>query len=277
MNGAAYQTLAYNSRLWVRRGERLLGAYSANSLRSYVFPLYTPGGTLVLQEAPPDHLHHQGLFVGLSVDGYDLWNAGSGTVPRHRQIAVPQLCELTPVVSSDGVTIKHSVSWTTVTGDTLVPEQRTIVIGERQGCTCVTWRSVFGPAPCRIELNQTKEAGIGMRVPPHWETVFGGKIRNAHGAEGETGCFDRDAAWLNVEGHASGTAVAGVVFAPAAGTQRCPWFTRDYGLHVYNPLRHHPVSLATGASYSLSVCLVAYDGARNAQDIHRLIHAVLAA
>jgi hypothetical protein len=274
MHDAGYETLSYNNRVWVRRGERLLGAYSGNHLRSYVFPLYTPGGALVLQEAPPDHPHHQGLFAGLNVDGHDLWNAGSGDVPCHRQVAAPTVREMEPSITAEGVTIAHGVCWTTAAGEEVLQEQRRVTIGARAGCTAVVWRSSFGPASRPVELRQTKEAGIGVRVPPHWETIFGGKIRNAEGMVGEFGCFDRESAWLNIQGPAYGASVAGVVFAPAPGSEICPWFTRDYGLHVYNPLRHRRVSLATGTTYSWEVRLVAYDGMREIGAIDDLMRAL---
>lgn len=274
MNDACYETLSYNDRVWVRRGEHLLGAYSGNPLRSYVFPLYTPRGALVLQESPPDHLHHQGLFAGLNVDGNDIWNAGSGDVPRHRQIAVPTIREIAPKIVAGGVLIEHDVHWTTVDDEEVLLEQRKVTIGEFEDATYVIWRSSFRPTSRPVELRQTKEAGIGVRVPPHWETVFGGQIRNAEGRIGEAECFDRESAWLNVQGPVYNGSSAGVAFAPAPGSETCPWFARDYGLHVYNPLRHHPISLAVGETCSWEVRLIAYDGTRTIEAIDNIMRAL---
>jgi len=44
----------------------------------YLFPVYTPGGTLVLDDFPKDHYHHRGLFwawptVGVDGHKYDSW------------------------------------------------------------------------------------------------------------------------------------------------------------------------------------------------------------
>ena len=81
------RTEFYNNRWWVMDGERIMGAYSTGYLRLYVFPLYTPAGTLVLQESPADHPHHQGICFGLNVNGHDMWNHDSFGAENHRQIA----------------------------------------------------------------------------------------------------------------------------------------------------------------------------------------------
>lgn len=265
----AYEIIKYNARLWVKHAGRLLGGYNTNELRSYVFPLYTPKGVLVLQEAPPDHPHHQGIMVGLEVDGHDLWNAGSRNLPRHRQEALIPLAELQAEVTVTGVQVQHGVRWATVDGAELLLEQRTITFRAHAQFTTVHWQSTFSHPNKRTHLGQTKESGIGVRVPPHWETPFGGAIRNANGALGEKGCFDQLSPWLNIEGSGGAEANAGVVLIPA--TELCPWFTRDYGLHVYNPARHHTMTLAPGEQVTWAMTVLAYDGWRSIDAIKTMI------
>lgn len=265
----AYEVIHYNARLWVKYQGRLLGGYNTNELRSYVFPLYTPLGVLVLQEAPPDHPHHQGIMVGLEVDGHDLWNAGSRNLPRHRQVAMTPLAEMQTEVSAAGVQINHGVRWETVDGAELLLEQRTVTFRAQEQCTCVHWQSTFSHLSKATHLGQTKESGIGVRVPPHWETPFGGRIRNANGALGERGCFDQLSPWLNVAGTAGGEAVAGVVLIPE--TEPCPWFTRDYGLHLYNPARHHALPLAPSEQVTWAMNVLAYDGQRTVDAITQMV------
>ena len=42
---------------------RCLGGVGSNAQRSWVFPLYTPGGQTVIQEYAFDHPFHNGFFV----------------------------------------------------------------------------------------------------------------------------------------------------------------------------------------------------------------------
>lgn len=264
----SYETRFYNNRWWVLADGKLISGYSANELRSYVFPLYTPAGVLVIQEAPPDHPHHQGIWAGLEIDGHDLWNAGSFGRACHRQTNHRPLTELTPTTDENGVIFAHEVVWETVGGTRLLQEKRTVRFSADGECTRVDWRSDFSAADRPVTLGQTKEAGLALRVPPHWETSFGGVIRNAAGAVGESACFDSDSPWLNVQGSAGNGQYAGVVLLPRS--QPCPWFTRDYGCHVYNPLRQQPVHLQPGESFSLALTVLAYDGKRSVEEINTL-------
>ncbi len=267
----SYTITKYNARLWIKNGERLLAGYAANELRSYLFPLYTPNGALVLQEAPPDHPHHQGLWCGLEIDGYDLWNAGSFGKPRHRQALVTPLNEIDTTVTAQGVQLAHAVRWITADGQELLQEARTVLIRAKERFTHVQWRSTFSASEKSTHLGQTKESGIAIRIPPHWETLFGGRIRNAQGALGEAATFDQSAAWINVEGRVAGDVMAGIVLAPTPNSEACPWFTRDYGCQVYNPARHRAITLAPGETMSWAVNVLAYDGARSVAEIEAMM------
>ena len=264
-----YATRFYNNRWWALTDGKLIGGYNANELRSYLFPLYTPAGVLVIQEAPPDHPHHQGIWAGLEIDGHDLWNAGSFGKERHRQTNCTPLAELVPAVEGDGVTFAHEIVWESGDGTPLLHEQRTVRLTAADDCTRLDWRSELSAPDRPVALGQTKEAGLALRVPPHWETPFGGVIRNAAGATGEAACFDSDSPWLAIEGSAGNGQRAGVVLVPRS--QPCPWFTRDYGCHVYNPLRHAPVKLQPGESFQLALTVLAYDGSRSVGEIDGLV------
>jgi hypothetical protein len=265
-----YQTHYYNGRWWIKANGRLIGGYSDNLLRSYVFPLYTPKGVLVLQESPADHPHHQGICIGLNIDGHDLWNAGSVDVPRNRIETLPALSEVKPTVSESNVILQHKARWLAVSGEELLLEQRSIKFRVSENCTIVEWRSDFCHSTKTSRIAQTKESGIGLRVPPHWETIFGGEIRNAEGAIGEKGCFDQLSKWLNIQSPSFGLE-AGVIFIPTSETEKCPWFTRDYGLHVYNPFRHQSCELLPRQCFTWSVMVVAYDGIRTVEQNARLV------
>lgn len=265
----AYELTKYNARLWVTYQGRLIGGYNTNDLRSYVFPLYTPQGMLVIQEAPPDHPHHQGIWTGLEIDGNDVWNAGSRNLPRHRQEMQGALNEIAVDVTDSGVQFTHGVRWVTTEGEELLQEQRTVSLRATDQVTLVDWQSIFSHPAKASHIGQTKESGIGVRVTPHWETRFGGQIRNAQGATGEQGCFDQLSPWLNVEGKTVGDGVAGLVLIPTS--EQCPWFTRDYGIHLYNPARHHAIALAAGEQVVWSMRVLAYDGAHSLEQINDLV------
>jgi len=264
-----YTTHFYNSRWWVLSDDTLVGGYNANDLRSYVFPVYTPAGVLVTQEAPPDHPHHQGVWAGLEIDGHDLWNAGSFGKAHHRQTNLLPLAQIIPVIDPRGVTFSHEIVWETADGTVLLHERRIVRLTAGVDCNRIEWHAVFTATDRAVTLGRTKEAGLALRVPPHWETRFGGVIRNAVGGVGEAACFDSESPWLNIQGSAGNGAQAGVILVPRS--QPCPWFTRDYGCHVYNPLRHHSIALQPGETFSLVLAVLAYDGALSVAEINDLV------
>jgi hypothetical protein len=196
-----------------------------------------------------------------------LWNAGSFDVPRNCQEPVPPPDKWQPTISDDGVLFEHQARWLAVDGEELLLEKRAVKLSQQNNVTLVEWRSDFFHPSKPTKITQTKEAGIGLRVPPHWETVWGGKIRNAHGDIGEKGCFDKISPWLNIESSADD---AGLIFIPSERTEKCPWFTRDYGLHGYNPSRHHPYELKAGESFFWEAKVLAYDNARSIEEVNRL-------
>jgi hypothetical protein len=173
----------------------------------------------------------------------------------------------------DAVELAHRVRWQTVESEELLLEERSIRVRAGAYYTAVEWRSTFGHPDKYTHLGQTKESGIAVRVPPHWETIFGGRIRNLDGDVGEAGCFNTLSPWLNVEGRVVGDRYAGLILVPDPSSEACPWFTRDYGIHIYNPARHHPFTLAPGEQIKWALKVIAYDGSRTLDEVDALAQA----
>lgn len=254
------------SRHWVYLNEQARGAYTVGYCRSHVWPLYSPGGVCVIQEYPPDHVHHQGLMVGQDlINGHNFWAAGHPHHPSTRQ--VPE--GLTKALEGDRVIMRQTNAWTGANGEQVMQEERTITFRPIPTETLVdivsTRIAAFGP----IHFGQTKEAGIGMRYSPELESVLGGRIESSAGGVGEAQTFDRDADWIAVSGTISGRE-AGIAIMPYPDGERCPWFTRDYGITLYNPSRHRDLHLAQGERSVLSVRFVAFDGRTDAARLHTL-------
>ena len=253
------------ARLWVRREDRLVGAVNLGALRAYVFPFYTPNGRLVIQESPVDHPHHQGLTVGASLNGWDMWNAGSFGVPRSRQIVVEDQCSR--AADQRGASFHLTLDWTTEPGAKVAREQRTISLSAAPYGNVVDVRMKLHASYGEIRFAQTKEAGLSMRVPPEWITLNGGTILDPQGRTGEGEIFDTAGEWIDVSGEGPGGVFAGITLMPHKDCPQVPWMTRDYGLHVYNPWRHSEITVPEGGAYELGVRYVAHDGKAAAQEI----------
>ena len=252
-------------RVWVWEDQRLVGAVNAGDLRTYVFPFYTPLRRLVIQESPVDHPHHQGLTVGARLNGWDLWNAGSFSSPRSPQVLLADgsRCE----ADGNGARFLMVHDWTAESGEKLAREERRITFSSAPYGNIVDVRARFVAAYGEIRFEQTKEAGLSMRVPPEWETPNGGVILASAGRTGESNIFDREADWVDVSGEGPKGILAGITLMPHKDSPRVPWMVRDYGLHNYNPWRHSRIHVAESESFELGARYVAHDGRASVDEI----------
>jgi len=222
-----------------------------------VFPFYSPGGRLVIQESPVDHPHHQGLTVGAEVNGHDMWNAGSFGKPRCKQVPVEEGCR----AEADAASARFflTLDWCTEEGEPHLREERSIAFTAAPYGNIVDVRTKMIAAHGEIRFAHTKEAGVSMRVPPEWVTLNGGTILDAAGRTGEAAIFDQCAAWVDVSGEGPEGVFAGITLMPHKDCKPVPWMVRDYGLHVYNPCRHEQITVPEGKSMELGVRYVAHD------------------
>jgi hypothetical protein len=257
-------------RHWVYYNGQSRGAYTLGYHRSHVWPLYTPQGVCVIQEYPPDHIHHQGLMVGQDeVNGHNFWAAGHPHHPATRQLSE----HLATGVEGEAAVVRQTNVWTGAGGEQVFREERTVTFRPTLTGTLVdivsTRIAAYGP----VHFGKTKEAGIGMRYNPEMEGGLGGRIESSNGAIGEAGTFDTAADWIAVCGTVSGRD-AGIAIMPYPDGERCPWFTRDYGITLYNPSRHRVIALEEGGQYTLGVRFVAYDGKTDPDRLHALYAAL---
>ena len=250
-----YQAIDNNSRRWVLHNGRPLGALSTSWFRGYVFPLLTPAGVNVLDECPPDHPHHQGIMVGQDlVNGLNFWAAGFRGFPQNCQLEFA----CTVDCSASGVVFDAQFLWRTSSYQTVLREQRVIRFAVMEDITMVdvttTWFADYGD----LYFGTTKEGGLGMRVSWPLLPAMGGVIRASNGGTGEAEVFDHKADWLEVRGQAGGRE-ASAIMMPHPSQPSIPWFSRNYGLHLYSPRRHEPLRLPAGASTTMRVGFAAAD------------------
>ncbi len=251
-----YSVVEKLGRSWAKYEQRYLGAVSVSKIRAYTFPLFTPAGANVLQDNPPDHLHHQGIEVGQDyLNGHNFWAMGSVQFPLNfqHQESVQHAADPT------GITVVQQMRWTTNQGQAVMQEERRTRFEAWDGLNFVEITSIWKADYGDLYLAKTKEGGLAMRVHPQLETFWGGQIRSSTGKIGEKEIFDTQADWIEVAGIAEGRAV-GVVMMPHPSQPQLPWFVRDYGLHNYSPYRHAPARIPAGNSVSLRVGFATYDG-----------------
>lgn len=270
-NQAPYEIVEHCGRRWVHHERRPLGALSKGWLRGYVFPLLTPGGVNILDECPPDHPHHQGIMVGQDlVNGLNFWAAGFRGFPQNGQHEFACSAEC----SDSGVIFETQFLWRTATHQAVLRERRVTRFASVEDFTMVdvetTWFADFGD----LYFGVTKEGGLGMRVSWPLLPLMGGGTSSSGSGVGEAHVFDSLAEWIEVRGPVAGREACAIMM-PHPSQAQIPWFSRDYGLHLYSPRRHEPLRLSAGTSTTLRVGFAAADAdpgqsrAARAWDLYR--------
>ena len=139
-------------------------------------------------------------------------------------------------IGADGVTFRQDVDWLDGEGSMRMQDSRVIVIGERPDHTLVDVTVTVRAGEHAIRMGQTKEAGLAVRVADQIDVLDGGRITNANGQVNEAETFDQIADWVDYSGPISRTETAGIAIFPHPGSDGIPWFTRDYGPAVRQPL-----------------------------------------
>ena len=242
-----------------------LAAVQQGKFRPYIHPVLTPGGHVVTEIATADHLHHLGIwFAHEDIDGVNFWAPESQwTVPCPRMLVSRSDVD----VADDGVTFRQEVDWLDGDEHLCMRDSRVIVIGERPGHTMVDVTVTVRADERPIRMGQTKEAGLALRVSDQIDVLDGGRITNANGQVNEAETFDQVSDWVDYSGPVSRAQVSGIAIFPHPGSDRIPWFTRDYGPLYVSPWRHEEITLAPGATRTVGARFAAHDGSCEEADV----------
>lgn len=112
---------------------------SATPMKPYVKELRTPSGVQFLDDSPPDHFHHHGLMLAVSVNGIDFW-AERPSEDKGRQVPIA-------TETAGGTAVVQRLRWTAPDGVVILEEVRRIDVaaGGTTSPTVLTWRSELRP------------------------------------------------------------------------------------------------------------------------------------
>ena len=248
-----------------------LAQLAANPNKPYIAQLFAPGAKPIplLDDSPPDHVHHHGLMFALGVDATDFW-AEKGI----KNAGVQDVVEAVPAPAGDGFT--QSLRWLATDGTPLLEESRRVrVRATGAGADAVhwlDWESTITPAAAResVRLSGHHYYGLGMRFQPAWSnkgefiwqdtanqtTVRGDELLTA-------------SEWCAARCTVEDRPVTVLMLAHPANPRPARWFTMAKPfcyLSTALNLEKEPATLAKGESwtfrYSLAVLSAPADHAR---------------
>jgi len=202
------------------------GAPADRSRCCYIFPVYTPGGVSMLDDFPPDHWHHRGLFWSWPVvetggKTYDLW----------MNMTAKHVAPKPPVTSGGSQARLETRNFWQADGKAIVKEDVRIAVVPAQGAARdfdveLTWEAIAAPVTIRGSREAGKSyGGFGARFAARQGTVLR--------ADGETLTKDEDLTprrWAELEGVYGGKrAVLRIAPDPKDLGAPYQWCLRNYG------------------------------------------------
>jgi hypothetical protein len=224
------EILEESGQLVVRIGQHEYARYhfGANRMKPYLYPLRAVNGLSLLADAPTDHRHHHGIWVGHGrVEETDCWQErhNSGRIV-HRRFAEVE----------SGETEGHfteECDWLDTENGLLLRDTRSFRFYDMPAESRIFDFEITLTAPegKTATLQPTNEAGIPhIRVAESLSPRGGGLLINAEGKRNERQTYRQRSNWVDCSGKL-GRIVCGIaVFDhPDNPEHPTPWFTRDYG------------------------------------------------
>jgi len=204
--------------------------YAADIRRPFIYPLMGPFGVSVTWDSPPDHPHHDSLWVSHGdLGGVNFWSdeETSGRIVHRRFEALEEGAVYARVVSVN--------DWVAPGGARMLEETRVMRFYNTPLEGRILDLEIGLMAVRDVVIKDTKEAGpLGARVAESMEVESGGRIVNSEGGVNESETWGRRARWCDYSGPCrrgsdrwNGLAV---LDHPANPNHPTYWHVRDYGL-----------------------------------------------
>ena len=195
----------------------------------HVTCLVGPGKRNVLEDQPPDHLHHHGVCYSHGVVNDDLDFYTYRDTRTRCKIAV--VGEVHAETEGNVGLLSHDSEWISPDGDQLLVDTRScrweiLEAGELYLDVALDLRPVSIP----VTLHPTNESGMPLVRPADWlVAVHGGGLTDSEGRRGEQEMFGKPARWIDETAETNGQLIGLAIFDHPSNPVPAHWFARDYG------------------------------------------------
>lgn len=257
------EILEEKTQLVVRIGGQEFARYTfgGDCWKPYLYPLRAANGLSLLADAPIDHRHHHGFWVGHArVNTVDFWleRHNSGRIVHRSFERVVSGCEIG--------SFTEKCDWVAPTGDVVLIDTRTFTFHDTPPeARLFDFEIVLrAPSSTPVLLEPTNEAGIPyVRVAEGLAVKSGGVITNAAGQRNEKGTYRQRSPWIDCSGQLGRLRCGIAIFDhPGNPAYPTPWFTRDYGplSPNYGLFQEEPIVIAQRRPLRLRYRVYAHSG-----------------
>lgn len=257
---------------------RAITALSQGDFRNYLYPVFTPAGFPVTEEAPIDHPHHQSVTIGADHFNCYLPYASDKVEEANYsfylnytfQGRAPGRIVGGPVDSAeladDHLRIiqplrwQGPVEWGAPEGRTVAEETRTFDIHPDQVANVIDVRSELRATEWDLRIGPTRHAYFTIRLADGLRVVDGGTVIDSEGRRGGEAISGQRADWVDAFGPPARGHRVGIAVFPHQSAGNPPWNVADYGTINVNPFRDRARTVRRGEVVDMALRIVVHDG-----------------
>lgn len=262
---------------------RKIAEYKYNDVpfKPYIKQLYTPSGLQILEDAPPDHLHHHGIMFAIAVNNVNFWEEKekSGT-QKHIEFSKIDISSSNETVTSTIPIFLETLEWKTPSGDLLLIEKRNVKSGylPEYEANFIYWETnLINPSEQNdVQLSGNHYFGLGMRLlktPLEKVEIFSDQEQELENVRGDE--YLRTANWCClVVKNELGPFTILFTDTPKSTLYPARWFTMRTPFVYISATRNlwiEPFELKPTKSLSFSHCIFVWDGVKTKQDIEKIV------
>lgn len=244
--------------------------------KPYLKEFYTPSGLQILEDAPPDHLHHHGIMFAVAVNGVNFWEERAETSGKqiHLDFDFVNPLELDGKINFS--VFKEQLDWVAPDGKVLVKETREIRSGywKEKDASIIFWKTnLKNPSSdSKVELSGNHYFGLGVRLlttPADRVRIFAGAEEDLENVRGDE--YLRNAPWCglvveNEKGNFS------ILLVDLNDSVRYParWFTMRTPFVYVSATRNlwkEKIEIQPEAELIFNTAIVLWDGMKNKEDM----------
>ncbi len=242
------EILEESGQLIIKVGGQEYGKYCFGPERSKpcLTPLRAANGLSLLADAPTDHRHHHGFWVGHGrVDDVDFWGErhNCGRINHHEFTRIDK--------PDDTCAFTEVCHWVSSEGRLVLTDTRTFTFYQSPVESRIFDFEIILKPPIKemVQLHPTNEAGLPqIRVADGLTVKSGGTLTNADGKTNERGTYRVASPWMDCSGKL-GRIQCGITLMDHPDNPAFPtrWFTRDYGPFApnYGLFMDDPIDITT--------------------------------
>jgi len=238
----------------------------------YIQSIHSPGGLLVTDDFPPDHVHHHGVWTPWTRTEFegrkpDFWNMGQGK----GRVEFVELGEITHLDGRARFEARHRfIDMTAKPEKVALEEAWTVTVGESEGSYLIDLELVqecAGDSPLR--LPEHHYGGFGFRGNRAWNGAGNCRFLTASGLTDRVKVNRSREPWCWVGGTVEGQTV-GVAILCHPSNFRAPQPIRAHPTEpffCYAPQQAGEMSIEPGTPYRARYRMVVSDGEPDAEAI----------